>query len=129
MAANKKPAKPVKPSKAHQATAVLPPSVKAALEAAVARMGSQSKVAKDLGVSGAVVHNLLHDNYPGNVAGMAERIRGQYMAETVQCPVMGTLGKRSCLDNQARPFAATNPVRVQLHKACKTCPNRKESSS
>lgn len=100
--------------------------VKEALEAAVSRMGSQSKVAADLGISPAVVNNLLRDRYPGNVKAMEERIRGQYMAETVQCPVLGTLGRRHCLDNQARPLAFTNSNRVRLHNACKTCPNRKE---
>lgn len=106
---------------------VLEPEVKAALEAAVKRLGSQSKVADDLGISPAVVNNLLKDRYPGDVQGMAVRIRGQYMAETVQCPVMGQLGRRHCLDYQARPLAFTNPVRVALHRACKTCSHRKEA--
>jgi len=104
----------------------LPADELAALEAAVKRFGTQSAVAKDLGVSSAVVNHLLKNRYPGDVATMAERIRGQYMAETVTCPVMGTLGLRHCLDNQARPLAHTNPVRVQLFHACKTCPNRKD---
>lgn len=104
----------------------LPADVQAALVAAVARFGSQSKAAAELGVSPAVVNNLLRDRYPGNVKTMEERIRGQFMAETVQCPVLGTLGRRNCLDNQALPLAFTNSNRVRLHKACKTCPNRKE---
>lgn len=105
---------------------LLPRDVLAALESAVARLGSQVKVAGELGVSPAVVNNLLRDRYLGNVNTMADRIRGQYMAETVQCPVLGTLGRRHCLDNQALPLAFTNSNRVRLHKACKTCPNRKE---
>lgn len=116
--ASNKPARPL---------VALDPAVKTALEGAVKRLGSQSKVADDLGISAAVVNNLLKDRYPGDVAGMADRIRGQYMAETVRCPVMGQLGRRHCLDYQARPLAFTNPVRVQLHAACKKCPNRKES--
>lgn len=105
---------------------VLPRDVKAALEVAVQRLGSQVKVATDLGISAATVNNLLKDRYPGDVQGMAARIRGQYMAETVTCPVLGTLGRRHCLDNQTRQQAFTNPVRVALYQACKTCPNRKE---
>lgn len=104
----------------------LPADVLTALQEAVKRLGSQSKVAQDLGVSGAVVNHLLKNRYPGDVAAMADRIRGQYMAETITCPVMGTLGRRSCLDYQARPLAHTNPVRVQLFHACKTCSNRKD---
>jgi len=107
---------------------VLPPDVKAALKEAVRRLGSQSRAAADLDVSVTVVSTLLHDKYPANVAAMEQRIRGQYMAETVRCPVMGDLSKRSCLDNQAMPMAFTNPLRAALGRACKTCPNRKDLS-
>lgn len=106
----------------------LPPAEKAALEAAVKAALSQAKVAKELGVSPAVVNTLLNDRYMGDVAGMAARIRGQYMAETVQCPVMGTLSRRHCLDNQVRPLVFTNATRVRLHAECKKCQHRKEAS-
>lgn len=115
-------------SKPERTYAVLPPDVKQALEAATARLGSQVKVAADLGISAATVNNLLRDRYPGDVDGMANRIRGQYMAETVNCPIQGVLSRRHCLDNQARPVAFTNPVRAALQSACRTCPNRKEAS-
>ena len=49
------------------------------------------------------------------------------MAETVRCPVMGTLSKRSCLDNQALPQAFTNPMRAALGRACKTCIHNPQS--
>ncbi len=104
---------------------VLSHDVKAALAAAVQRMGSQSRVATDLGISGPVVSTLLKDKYTGNVQAMETRIRGQYMAETVACPVMGALSSRDCLDYQARPAAFTNPVRAALSRSCKSCPNRR----
>lgn len=107
----------------------LPPDVKAALQTAVTRFNSQTKVAEELGVSTAVVSTLLKDKYLGNVEGMEQRIRGQYMAETVLCPVMGNLSKRNCLDNQALPMAFTNPVRAALGRACKTCPLSKGDQS
>lgn len=105
---------------------VLPADVKAALQGAVSRLGSQTKVAEQLGVSTAVISTLLHDKYPGNVELMEQRIRGQYMHKTVKCPVMGILGKHNCLDYQAQPVAFTNPLRVALGRACKTCINRKD---
>ena len=105
---------------------VLAADVKSALQAAVTRLGSQVKVAEELHISSAVISTLLKDKYPGNVETMEQRIRGQFMAETVLCPVMGTLSKRSCLDNQALPQAFTNPMRAALGRACKTCPNRKD---
>lgn len=107
---------------------VLPADIKAALQGAVIRFGSQTRVADELGVSTAVISTLLKDKYPGNVDAMEQRIRGQYMAETVTCPVLGTLSKRSCLDNQALPVAFTNPIRSALGRACKTCTNRKDMS-
>ena len=107
----------------------LPADVQAALQAAVKRLGSQVRVAEELGVSPAVVNNLLKDRYLGDVAGMAERIRGQFMAQMVRCPVMGDLGRRHCLDYQARPLVFTNPTRVALHAACKTCSHRREASA
>jgi hypothetical protein len=105
----------------------LPSDVKTALEQAVKRANSQSKVADELNVSSAVVSTLLKDKYPGNVQAMEQRIRGQYMAETVVCPVQGTLSTRNCLDNQALPMAFTNPVRAALGRACKACIHRKEA--
>lgn len=107
---------------------VLPPDVKAALAEAVKVAKSQSKVAAALKVSTTVVSQLLSDKYAGDVAAMADRIRGKYMAETVQCPVMGTLGRNHCLDYQKRPLAFTNPQRAALHRACQTCPNRREQA-
>ena len=107
---------------------VLPADVKAALQAAVTRFNSQGKVAEELGVSTAVISTLLKDKYPAGVEVMEQRIRGQFMSETVRCPVMGDLSKRSCLDNQALPMAFTNPVRAALGRACKTCINRKDMS-
>lgn len=104
----------------------LPADVKTALQEAVKRFKTQTRVAEELGVSVAVVNSLLRDRYMGDVAGMAERIRGEFMAETVTCPVMGVLNRRNCLDMQARPLVFTNPTRVQLHVACKTCAHRKE---
>lgn len=104
----------------------LPPDVKDALAKAVARLKSQRLVGEQLNVSTAVISTLLKDKYAGNVATMEQRIRGQYMAETVVCPVLGNLSKRDCLDNQALPMAFTNPVRAALGRACKSCPYRKE---
>lgn len=114
------------PDKRQQA---LPADVRAALEAAVKRLGAQSKVAEELGVSPAVVNTLLKDRYQGDVGRMVERIRGEYMAETVTCPVMGQLGRQHCQTYQGRALVFTNPLRSALHQACKTCANRKDATS
>lgn len=105
----------------------LPHEVLAALQAAVKRLGSQAATARELGIGAAVVNHLLKGRYAGDVDGLASRIRGQFMRETVACPVMGELNRRHCLDYQARPLVHTNSIRVRLHAACKTCPNRRDA--
>ncbi|TIV63290.1 MAG: transcriptional regulator, partial [Mesorhizobium sp.] len=55
-----------------------------------------------------------------------QMVRGALMAETVDCPVLGPLGRNACLDWQAKPFAPTSSHRMTMHRACKTCPQRRK---
>lgn len=88
---------------------------------------SQGQVAKRLGISAAVVNQVLGRAYKGRLDRVEARVRGELMQETVACPVLGALSKRECLDHQAAKFAATNPLRVRLYRACRTCPHREGS--
>jgi len=88
---------------------------------------SQGKVAKRVGPSAAVINQVLGNSYKGRMDRVEKCVRGELMRATVICPVLGDLSTRRCLDAQHRPFAATNPLRVQLHQACKTCPNREDA--
>jgi len=88
---------------------------------------SQGKAAKRLGVSPTVVNQALQNAYMGRLDRLEQRVRGELMRETVQCPVLGVITKRECLDHQSRPYEATNPMRVRLFQACPRCPNRRES--
>lgn len=103
----------------------LPPDVLDVLRDAVKRAGSQNAAARALGISAGTVSLALKGRYIGDVDAIAARIRGVYMNETVRCPVMGDITTKHCLDFQARPLVFTNPTRVRLHRACKTCPHRK----
>jgi hypothetical protein len=80
---------------------------------------SQAKVAARIGISTTVVNHVLNDKYKGRLDRVAERVRGELMRATVECPVLGELSRRVCLDHQQRPFSATNPTRVQLYFACR----------
>jgi predicted transcriptional regulator len=80
---------------------------------------SQIKVARMLGCSPTVVNQVVHGKYPGDIDRFAERVRGVLLGATHECPVLGEISKRRCLDEQVREFAATNPARVQLWKACR----------
>lgn len=80
---------------------------------------SQNKTATRLGLSPTTINQVLAGTYKGNLQRIEERVRGELMNKTVECPVLGEISARKCLDWQARPFAATNPTRVAVWKACR----------
>lgn len=100
-----------------------PPDWIAAL-AAECDKTSQGQAAKRLGISSAAVNQVLANVYKGRLDRVETRVRGELMRETVACPVLGDISRRDCLDHQKRKFAATNPMRVRLFAACKSCPNK-----
>ncbi|NCJ06651.1 XRE family transcriptional regulator [Synechococcales cyanobacterium C] len=84
---------------------------------------SQGRVAKRLNISASAVSLILKGAYPADSSKIEARVRGEYMAERVDCPVVGDLSRRQCCDYQQLPFAATNPQRVALWRACRHCPH------
>lgn len=88
---------------------------------------SQSAVATRIGMSPAVVNQVLKGTYLGNLSNVQKRVEGVLMGVSIDCPIIGEIPLNICVDNQSRPFAATNPMRVRLHRACKACPNRRGS--
>jgi len=92
--------------------------------AQVCDRSSQHLVAKEIGCSAGVVSGILRNSYPGDVGRVEIAIRGALMAHTVGCPVLDEIPAHECLEHQRRPFAATNPQRVRLYKACRSgCPH------
>lgn len=87
---------------------------------------SQGKVAERLGISGAVVNQVLGASYKGRLDRVEARVRGEYMKATVTCPVLGEISTRDCIANQGKKFKPTNPLRVALRRTCPTCPNRED---
>ncbi|TAM37827.1 MAG: XRE family transcriptional regulator [Burkholderiaceae bacterium] len=84
---------------------------------------TQAEIARRIGVSDGTISNALKGRYIGNVDRLAERIRGELLKKTVDCPILGQITSRICQDEREKPFHTANPVRVQLWRACKTCPN------
>jgi hypothetical protein len=80
---------------------------------------SQGKVATVVGYSPAVINQVLKRTYKGDVKKVELAVRGAYLGELVGCPVMGDLPTNQCLENQRRPYASTNPQRIQLYRACR----------
>lgn len=89
--------------------------------------------ANDLGVAGkrigysrSAVSTIISGKYPGDLARVEQMVRGALMALTVECPVLGEIGRDQCLTEQKEPFRATSRHRAQLFHACKTCPQRRK---
>jgi len=84
---------------------------------------TQADIARRIGVSEGTISNALKGRYIGNVDALAERIRGELLNQTVACPILGEITSRMCQDERKKPFHTANPLRVQLYRACKTCPH------
>ena len=85
---------------------------------------SQNKVAKELGYSTAVINQVLKNKYQGNVKKLSSVVCSLYLGKTVICPVMGEIPAHQCTSYQQETFSATNPMRVQRYRACRSgCEN------
>ena len=85
---------------------------------------SQSKVASELDRSPAVVSTVLRKKYAGSYERIEERVRGLLMNGRVDCPALGQLPTHECQDwrEKAKTFAAGNPTRTRMFRACRKCP-------
>jgi hypothetical protein len=117
-------------NRALRAWGAKPPDWIKALAAACDR-ATQGAVARELEMSPAVVNQVLGRSYNGRMDRVEGKVRGKYMQATVDCPVLGVISTHDCLGHQerGRSFHATNPLRVALYRACKTCPNREKECS
>lgn len=88
---------------------------------------SQEKAGRCIGYSASVVSQVLKGIYIGDLSSVEESVRGALMGATVECPVIGDIPRNRCIDHQRRAGkpAATNPQRIQLSRACPTCPHRR----
>jgi hypothetical protein len=85
---------------------------------------SQAQVARLVGYSSTTILRVLNGTYEGDLAAVRKAVEGALMGATVVCPVEREIPSNQCLENQKAPFAATNPTRVALYKACRSgCPH------
>ena len=80
---------------------------------------SQARVADHLCYSTSVISQVLNGSYRGNLPNIQRKVEGAYMGRCVECPILGQIALNVCIDNQGRPFAATNSQRVRLYRACR----------
>lgn len=85
---------------------------------------SQTRIAQRLGYSSTVISQVLSGKYAGRTDLVEDRVRMVLMTPAVECPVLGEIAGEHCSREQRRPFAATNPTRVAVWRACRAgCPN------
>lgn len=85
---------------------------------------SQAKIAKRIGVSAGLVNQVLMGSYKHPTRNLEERVKGELMGHCVECPLLGEINRRACIDLQARPLDVTNPTRVAIYRACRDgCPH------
>ena len=89
--------------------------------------GSQMAAAQLIGYSSAVVNQVISKRYKGDLGAVEQAVKGALLAATVQCPVAGDLPAHRCLEYQRQPFAATNPQRVALYRACRGCKHNRRN--
>ncbi len=96
----------------------------AVLAAAADNAASQSDLGRRLGVSPAAISAVIGNTYPGKRDRIEARVRGALMQAKVSCPILGPIGRQTCMDAQELPFSSANPMRAQLYGACrKPCPH------
>lgn len=98
--------------------------------AELARLADAEGLAKAgarIGYSASVVSQVINNRYAkGDLGRVEESVRGALMGLTVDCPVLGEIGRDHCLHEQKQDFRATSRHRADLWHACRNgCPNSK----
>lgn len=78
----------------------------------------------DIAISKTTLSQVLNCKYPGSMENIELKVLTAYTDIKVICPVLGQILSKRCHVEQIKPFNPSNPQRVQLYKACRTCPNR-----
>ncbi len=124
-ARNSKPAGPTFADKAAAAWSTVPDWV--AELATLADREGLGGAEKRIGYSRSAISTVINGKYAGDLGRVEEMVRGALMAATVECPVLGEIGRDRCLSEQDEPFRATSAFRAQLYHACRSgCPHSRK---
>jgi hypothetical protein len=79
---------------------------------------------KRVGYSASAISTVINGRYRGDMGRVEETVRGALMGASVDCPVLGSIGRNACLAWQKKPFAATSSVRAAVYRGCRSgCPH------
>lgn len=93
-----------------------------ALQQACEQQG-RAAIARLLGYSTTTLSLVLADKYVGDLNKVIAKIEGALMGVEVACPVIGSIPKNRCIEQQSRAPSIANPLRLQFGKTCPSCPN------
>jgi hypothetical protein len=84
-----------------------------------------------IGYSGSLVSTVLSNTYQGDVDKVRQKVMGELLGETVQCPGLGRpMSRKTCLDWQDKPNAPTSSLRARMYRACRAgCPNFRQGGT
>ncbi|RJF70900.1 transcriptional regulator [Rhodopseudomonas palustris] len=78
-----------------------------------------TRTARRIGYSPAVLSAVFAAKYQGNMKTVEARVRGALMGLTVDCPVVGEIGRDRCLDQQRMGNTGASSIRARLYRACR----------
>lgn len=89
----------------------------------------QAEVGRRLGYSsGSIICQILAGTYGGSSVNVLNKVVELWGGVSVTCPILGDIPLSRCAEYRNRPFAATNPVRISLYRACRTCSNNEKAN-
>ena len=95
-----------------------PPDWVLALAREAART-NQRAVGRRIGYCDAVVSEVIRNKYRGAMERVEGAVRGALMGLRVECPVVGEIGRDTCLAHQKAKLSTASPVSVRLWHACR----------
>jgi hypothetical protein len=92
--------------------------------AELARDKTLSSAAARVAYSPATVSYVISNKYRGDLSLVEAKVRGALMGMTVDCPILGEIGRHRCLDEQKMGNNASSSIRSKLYRACRSgCPH------
>ena len=80
----------------------------------------QPSVAELLGISAATVSLVVNEKYKGDMNRIEKLVEKAFLQKCVNCPVLGDLPLFECMKHQVRKGISSNPLYMQLYKACRS---------
>lgn len=88
----------------------------------VEQHGSIQATANRVGVSRTSISLLLKNDYP-SPSTLKMQAKVEAIFSNVSCPVLAEISNAQCQTEREKPFIGSNPTRIQLYRACRSCPN------